>query len=121
MKRRLIDATDLVHRVLQARDNVLTGPVRFEHAACNAERFKQAMHGGIRKVLHEIETSPTIDAVEAVRCKDCKHRGIVTECPMCYTEDSYDDDYGYDYWDVDKTVDDGFCHCGEMDAEVQDD
>lgn len=119
MKRRLIDANDLVHRVLGVRDNVLTGLVRFEHAACNADRFKQAMLGGIRKALHEIETSPTIDAVEVVRCKDCKHRGIVTECPMCYTEDSYDDDYGYDYWDVDKTVDDGFCHCGEMDAEVQ--
>jgi hypothetical protein len=68
-----------------------------------------------------IDNMPTIDAVEVVRCKDCKHRGIVTECPMCYTEDSYDDDYGYDYWDVDKTDDDGFCHCGEMDAEVQDD
>ena len=43
-------------------------------------------------------------------------------CPMCYTEDSYDEDYGYDYWDVDKTVDDGFCHCGEkVDAEVHND
>lgn len=68
----------------------------------------------------DVEDAPTIDAVEVVRCKDCKHRGIVTECPMCYTEDSYDDDYGYDYWDVDKTVDDGFCHCGEMDTEVED-
>ena len=65
-----------------------------------------------------IDDAPTIDAVEVVRCKDCKHRGIVSECPMCYTEDSYDEDYGYDYWDVDKTVDEGFCHCGEADAEV---
>ena len=71
MKRRLIDANDLVHRVLGVRDNVLMGLVRFEHAACNADRFKQAMHGGIRKALHEIETSPTIDAVEVVRCVDC--------------------------------------------------
>ena len=68
-----------------------------------------------------IDNMPTIDAVEVVRCKDCKHRGIASECPMCYTEDSYDEDYGYDYWDVDKTVDDGFCHCGEMDAEVAND
>lgn len=60
--------------------------------------------------------------VEVVRCRDCKHRGIAGECPMCYTEDSYDEDYGHDYWDVDKTVDDGFCHCGEkVDAEVHDD
>lgn len=69
--------------------------------------------------VDEIVDTPTIDAVEVVRCKDCKHRGIVRECPMCYTEDSYDEDYGYDYWDVDKTVDDGFCHCGEMDVEVK--
>ena len=54
-----------------------------------------------------------------MRGRDCKHRGIVTECPMCYTEDSYDEDYGYEYWDVDKTVDEGFCHCGEVDAEVE--
>ena len=48
-----------------------------------------------------------------VRCRDCKHRANARECPMCYTEDSYDEEYGYDYWDVDKTTDDGFCHCGE--------
>ena len=74
MKRRLIDATDLVRRVLQVRDKVLTESVPgFGHAACNADRFKQAMHGGIRKVLREIETSPTIDAVEVVR-----HEGNTT-------------------------------------------
>ena len=73
MKQRLIDATDLVSRVLRVRNKTLTDPVPgFGYAACNAERFKQAMHGGIRKVLHEIETSPTIDAVEVVRCRDCE-------------------------------------------------
>lgn len=60
------------------------------------------------------------DMVEVVRCKDCKHRGFVHECPMCYEDGSYDEDYGYDYWDVDKTTDDGFCHCGEIDSEVED-
>ena len=71
------------------------------------------------EMLEAAREAPAIDAVEVVRCKDCKHRGIANECPMCYTEDSYDEDYGYDYWDVDKTVDDGFCHCGEVDAEVE--
>lgn len=71
-------------------------------------------------IADAFKNAPCVDAVEVVRCKDCKHRGIVSECPMCYTEDSYDEDYGYDYWDVDKTVDDGFCHCGEKwDAEVE--
>jgi hypothetical protein len=69
-------------------------------------------------LLDAINSTPTVDAVEVVRCRDCKRRGIAGKCPMCYTEDAYDEDYGYDYWDVDKTVDDGFCHCGEKwDAE----
>lgn len=71
-------------------------------------------------LLDAINAMPTIDTVEVIRCKDCKHRGFAGECPMCYTEDAYDEDYGYDYWDVDKTVDEGFCHCGERDAEVND-
>jgi hypothetical protein len=70
------------------------------------------------EIADMINEAPAVDA-EVVRCKDCMHRGIVSECPMCYTEDSYDEDYGYDYWDVDKTVDEGFCHCGEVDAEVE--
>lgn len=75
---------------------------------------------GVETCIAVLEDAPAVDAVEVVRCKDCKHRGIVRECPMCYTEDSYDEDYGFDYWDVDKTVDEGFCHCGEkMDAEVE--
>lgn len=62
-----------------------------------------------------------VEYAEVVRCRDCKHRGSVDyKCPMCYTEDSYDEESGYDCWDVDKTVDEGFCHCGEkMDAEVE--
>lgn len=36
-------------------------------------RFNQAMRGGIRKGLRIVETAPAADAVEVVRCKDCKH------------------------------------------------
>lgn len=119
-KKRLIDATDLVRRVLEERDKIRLEVVpRYGLGVPVPDQHGQAMVGGIRKALREIETSPTVDAVEVVRCKDCKHRGIVSECPMCYTEDYYDEDDGYDYWDVDKTIDDGFCYCGEMDAEVE--
>lgn len=38
--------------------------------------------GGARAL---IANAPTVDAVEAVRCKDCKHDGL-TECPLCYIE-----------------------------------
>lgn len=83
---------------------------------------KQIFHPEAKKsVIGTLDDLPTIDAVEVIRCKDCKHRGFAGECPMCYTEDAYDEDYGYDYWDVDKTTDEGFCHCGERDAEVSND
>lgn len=119
---RYIDATDLVRRVLEERDKIpLTVIPRYHFGVPAPCQHGQSMRGGIRKALRCIETSPTVDAVEVVRCKDCKHRGFVGECPMCYTEDAYDEDYGYDYWDVDKTVDEGFCHCGERDAEVSND
>ena len=73
--------------------------------------------GEAERMMKEI---PAVDAVKVVRCRDCKHRGIVCKCPMCYEDGYYDEDYGYDYWDVDKTTDDGFCHCGEIYAEAED-
>ena len=48
-----------------------------------------------------------------IRCKDCIHRGSDIECPMCYTEDYYDEDLGGDYIFHDRTEDNGFCHLGE--------
>lgn len=71
---RLIDATDLVRRVLIERDKIKTEVVeRYSFGVPTPDRHGQAMRGGIRKALREIETSPTVDAVEVVRCKDCKH------------------------------------------------
>lgn len=39
------------------------------------------------KVLEWIEQAPTINAVEVVRCKDCKY----FETPLCENDDNYDD------------------------------
>ena len=36
--------------------------------------------------------APTVDAVEVVRCKDCKHRGEDGCCPMCFEEEIEWDD-----------------------------
>lgn len=52
-----------------------------------------------------------------VFCKDCKYRGSDIECPMCYTENYYDEDYDGDYIFHDRTIDDGFCDRGELDEE----
>ena len=50
-----------------------------------------------------------------IRCRDCMHRGIDTECPMAFTESYYDEDYEeWDYITCDNTTDDGFCDRGEM-------
>lgn len=58
------------------------------------------------RFVHEL---PTIDAVEVVRCKDCKRRGTSYDCPLrrlIFTEAE-----GYHY--ADSTTDDGYCSFGE--------
>lgn len=65
---------------------------------------------GIRKV----------DAVEVVRCRDCKHRGE-DGCPMYHEEYIEWDDDGYLELDIvehDRTTDDGFCDRGERGTNV---
>lgn len=59
-----------------------------------------------------VRNQPTSDAVPVVRCKECWKRGNERECPMCHEESYYDEDDGTDYWTVDNTDDDGFCHNG---------
>ena len=49
-----------------------------------------------------------------VFCKDCKYRGSYIECPMCYEEDYYDEDEGWDSIYHDSTLDDSFCDRGEI-------
>lgn len=105
-KKRLIDATDLVRRVLEERDKVsLTVIPRYNFGVPEPCRHGQAMRGGIRKALREIETSPTIDAVEVVRCKECVYRDQAFRCIALY--------YGF------NPHDDWFCANGKKDAEVK--
>lgn len=39
-----------------------------------------------------IDNAPTIDAVEVVRCKDCKHRDLFS-CPLAENDFQKDEDY----------------------------
>lgn len=69
--------------------------------------------------LSEIDDAPTIDAVDVVRCRDCKHR-YGDECPMRHIEwVEYEEDGFMERDDIvhDHTVDDGFCNCGEREGE----
>lgn len=58
-----------------------------------------------------IKAAPTIDAVPVVRCKECKYRDTDL-CPMCYEAYTYNEDDGADYYTVDNTTHDGYCHMG---------
>lgn len=67
-----------------------------------------------------IDDVPAVDAAPVVRCRDCKHRGT-DYCPMLQEIEDYDEDAGWDYWYVDNTDDDGYCHMGaKMDGGAKD-
>lgn len=53
----------------------------------------------------DILTAPTVDAVEVVRCKNCRKRHT-WECAMHYESDDGKEQYG---WENDND----FCSCGE--------
>lgn len=81
-KKRLIDATDLVRRVLEERDKIKLETVeRYSFGVATPDRYGQHMRGGIHKALRCIEKSPTIDAVEVVRCQHCLYRDMPGCCP----------------------------------------
>lgn len=65
---RLIDVDDLI-------DFINMSHLRNPLESCFSER----------DVVDMLESRPTVDAVEVVRCKDCAKDGLFT-CPMCYIE-----------------------------------
>lgn len=63
-----------------------------------------------------VKKQPTVNTLEVVRCKDCKHRGDYP-CPMYY-EQLVEQNYGdgcieYEWAEHDRTLDNGFCSMGE--------
>ena len=111
-KPRLINATDLVKHVLEERDKIRTEVVeRYSLGVPVPDRFGQAVRGGIHKALRCIETAPTIDAVEVVRCDECvfaqNFRSAYVDC-KCWRS---------------SVPRDGFCYNGErkIDVEVHND
>lgn len=65
--------------------------------------------------VDDIHKAKVVDAVPVVRCRDCVLRGS-DYCPMCHDEYTYDEDDGSDYYTVDNTDDDGFCHKGKREV-----
>ena len=57
-----------------------------------------------RKIQQLIADTPTVDAVEVVRCEYCIKRYDTDECPMCFLSRGQYCEF---------TQDDGFCDRGE--------
>ena len=61
----------------------------------DADKFEVYSHtltsldfdAGVLSVLEKLDAAPTVDAVEVVRCKDCKY----FKTRLCENEDNYDD------------------------------
>ena len=72
------DRHDCIDVDLEMFDDIGGGPLIEEriHNRCTA-----------LSVLEELDSAPTVDAVEIVRCKDCKY----FETWLCQNEDNYDD------------------------------
>lgn len=72
----------------------------------DADAFCEEMIGVGYDWESVLDMMPTIDAVEVVRCKDCKHRRT-EDCPMC-------NECGRKAY---PTADDDFCCYGEREGE----
>ncbi len=105
---RLIDANELKKLILAERDKIpktLPSAI-YEFMIEKPNHHGNSMRGGIRKALRCLEQCQAVDAVPAVRCKDCKH--------WCYEYD----DVGLcvtDVPDIDgvQRLADDFCSYGE--------
>ena len=95
-EKRLIDANALLETGSGIKMIVPVNCHPYEAIRIQGNAFRKA-----------VEEAPTVDAVEVVRCKDCKHwekeTGSCTEHPTYY-------DHGMDWYIYDE---DDFCSCGE--------
>lgn len=78
---------------------------RWIEADALKEKINTAFWSEIGKI---IDNAPTIDAVEVVRCKECKYYET-DECPMVYYSPVEDDVYDMRWW---NKADD-YCSWGE--------
>lgn len=79
---KLINAHDLVQAILAERETIkLRVPCApYELLDDKPSAFGQGQRSGIRKALRCINNARAVDAVEVVRCKDCKYLGLKDLC-----------------------------------------
>ena len=69
----------------------------------------KATQRGIKRCIGEIKKMPTVDAVEVVRCKDCKHYDNSEGIQWCHLNSKFAQ-WGTDWHSFPE---DGFCSYGE--------
>ena len=83
---------------------LIWGDIAEEHLLKLAEHYKGSFSGdAFERAAQEIHIMPTVDAVEVVRCKDCKHMEITPyKLRWC------------NVWEgINGMGDDGYCNYGE--------
>lgn len=107
---KLVRLSDVEYYLRRTAKNVLDDAEGKVETLTNYEMGQVgAIAFSLRELADNAHRLPAADAVEVVRCKDCKRRGTAYECPfrqLMHTEAE-----GYHY--VDKTTDDSFCSFGE--------
>ena len=79
--------------------NIFIGSYSDNYAKGYVDGIKRAIAGA-----NELAEDPTVDAVEVVRCCECKRRYDADECPMCFLIDGEYHEY---------TNGNGYCDRGE--------
>lgn len=107
---KLVRLSDVEYYLRQTARNII------DDAEKNADSLAEDERGQIgacvlalRELADNAYRLPTANAVEVVRCKDCKHRGTSYDCPLRHLV--FTEAEGYHYADL--TTDDGYCHKGE--------
>lgn len=105
-----ISRKSLVDMLQGVEDNI------FAEATREVNPNKAFVAGVVQAVKNQVLALSAVDAVPVVRCRECVFRGS-DHCPMCHEECYYDEDDGNDWVTHDYTEDDGFCYCGEREAD----
>ena len=94
-------ASDLISRtaLLKAMDERYK-EIETEKQYPFASDEERGLTAGFCEVDELVNNQPTVDAVEVVRCKDCKYRntedcGMLYECMSCGGQWSWEYDNGY--------------------------
>lgn len=107
---KLVRLSDVEYYLRQTARNMIDDIENGDKGLSEAEEFQVVgCVFAMNTLADNVHRIPAADAVEVVRCKDCKRRGTSYECPfrrLIFTEAE-----GYHYEDA--TTDDGYCSFGE--------